>query len=130
MKLLTKEIFRRLPPLHSSDRENDPIVQVIFFAPWSGQTWYATEFDGVDTFFGLVVKRPEMEWGYFRLKELESLKRPGFRGVPAIERDIWFDPAPISKLKIRGLRKFIGQPGNSQGGSGFGYWYRLKLPVR
>ena len=102
MKLLTKEIRRRLPPLYSSERDKDPIVQVKFFCPWSDWTWYATEFDGKDLFFGLV-EGFETEWGYFSLSEMESVRV--FGAVPAIERDMWFDPTPISKLNIRGLRK-------------------------
>jgi hypothetical protein len=102
MKLLTKEIRRRLPPLYSSERGRDPIVQVKFFSPWSDWTWYATEFDGEDLFFGLV-EGFETEWGYFSLSEMESVCV--FGGVPAIERDMWFDPTPISKLNIRGFRK-------------------------
>ncbi len=102
LNLLTKEIRRRLPPLYSSERDKDPIVHVRFFSPWSDWTWYATEFDGEDLFFGLV-EGFETEWGYFSLKELTSIKRPG--GIPAIERDKCFDPTPISQLNIRGLRK-------------------------
>ena len=104
MKLLTKENRRRLPPLYSSERGKDPIVQVKFFCPWSDWTWYATEFDGENLFFGLV-EGFETEWGYFSLKEFESNRRPS--GAPAIERDRWFDPTPISKLNIRGLRKAV-----------------------
>lgn len=50
MKLLTKELRRRLPPLYATESVKDPVAQVKFFTPWAGWTWYATEFDGVDTF--------------------------------------------------------------------------------
>ena len=54
-----------------------------------------TEFDGEDLFFGLV-DGFEKELGYFSLSELASVK--GACGI-GIERDKWFDPTPLSKLK-------------------------------
>ena len=32
-------------------------MYVKFFDPWSQWTWYATEFDGKNEFFGIVVKQ-------------------------------------------------------------------------
>ena len=55
MKLMTKEIRKSLPPLYSTDGQGDEvIVRAKYFTPDSNWTWYATEFDGDDTFFGLV----------------------------------------------------------------------------
>ena len=90
MKLLTKENREALPPLYTNEDKEDPNAIVKFFTPFSSWTWYATEFDGKDTFFGLV-DGPEKELGYFSLSELESLG-------PKIERDQWFKPTPLSKL--------------------------------
>jgi hypothetical protein len=56
---------------------------VKFFDPTGSWTWYATEFDGKDTFFGLV-DGFELEWGTFSLSELRSTK--GRFGL-GIERD-------------------------------------------
>lgn len=95
MKLLTNEIRRQLPALYSTENDKDPVIQVKFFTPSSNCTWYATEFDGHDTFFGLV-EGVETEWGYFSLSELESIRGPG--GMPAVERDLYFDPTPVSEL--------------------------------
>lgn len=98
-KLLTKKIRERLPKLYATENEKNPVVQVKFFSIVSGGwRWYATEFDGDDTFFGLV-DGFEQEWGYFSLSELESLRGPC--NVPFIERDLWFDPAPISELGFK-----------------------------
>jgi len=90
MKLLTKENRKALPPLYSNENTKDPRAIVKFFTPFSSWTWYATEFDGDDTFFGLV-DGFEKELGYFTLSELESLG-------PKIERDLWFTPTPLSEL--------------------------------
>lgn len=97
MKLLTKELRIRLPRLKATEHQPDPMALVKFFTPWSDWTWYATEFDGVDSFFGLV-QGFEEELGCFSLEELESVRGPG--GV-TIERDIYFEPTPLSKLRRR-----------------------------
>lgn len=90
MRLLTEEIRRKLPPLYSAEPLGlDAPIIVKFFTPTSNWTWYATEFDGDDTFFGLV-DGFEKELGYFSLHELESLRGP--YGV-AIERDLYFGTA-------------------------------------
>jgi len=95
MKLLTKDIRQRLPELYATENEEDPIVHVKFFSPWLNWTWYVTEFDGDDVLFGRV-EGFEREWGYFNLSELESLRGPC--GVPAVERDLDFEPRPVSEL--------------------------------
>jgi hypothetical protein len=100
MQLLTDEIRRRLPALYATQEQGDPTIQVKFFTPWTSWTWYATEFDGQDIFFGLV-EGLETEWGYFSLMELESIRGPG--GL-RIERDLYFDPAPVSTLNIADYR--------------------------
>lgn len=94
MKLLTEELRRRLPALYSTETDRDPIAQAKFFTPWSNWTWYVTEFDGEDTFFGLV-DGLERELGYFSLSELESILGPA--GL-TIERDLHFKPTPLGRL--------------------------------
>lgn len=95
MKLLTKEIRERLPRLYETEHVKDPIAQVKFFATWADWTWYATEFDGEDVFFGLV-QGFEEELGYFLLSELE-----GGSGLTAVERDLYFRPKPVSAIRRR-----------------------------
>lgn len=67
---------------------------VKFFTPDSSWTCYATEFDGEDIFYGLVVGL-EIELGYFSLSELEETRGP--LGLP-IERDLQFEPRALSEL--------------------------------
>jgi len=96
MKLLTKEIQKKLHPLASTDADGwNAIAQVKFFSIASEWRWFATEFDGEDTFFGLV-QGFDTELGYFSLKELQSVK---WMGVPAIERDLSFQPQTLSVIK-------------------------------
>lgn len=96
MKLLTKNLEKKLPPLYAAEKEKDPLVIVKFFTPWSNWTWYGTEYDPKERiFFGYVIGL-EKELGYFSLDELESLRGPwGLK----VERDKHFDPVPLSKIK-------------------------------
>ena len=99
MKLLTKELIKKLPALYANDEVKDPMVVAKFFALGSAWTWFAMEFDGVDTFFGMV-HGFEKELGYFSLKELQSLKLTiGGIDIPAVERDINWTPRRLSELK-------------------------------
>lgn len=95
MQLLTREIRSQLPPLYAQDGNPNAIAYVKFFTPDSNWTWYASEFDGEDTFFGLI-QGFEEELGYFSLSELQSAK--GLMGLP-IERDLHFQPTPIAQLR-------------------------------
>jgi hypothetical protein len=100
MKLLTEELRRRLPALYTTQHDAHPVLQAKFFTPDSDWTWYASEFDGEDLFFGLV-QGFEEEWGYFSLKELETVRGP--LGLP-IERDLYFAPTPASAVSRRAGR--------------------------
>ena len=96
MKLLTKALEAKLPPLHSTEDGGKDIMAVVkFFTPDASWTWYAVEYDPVDKlFFGLVCGF-ETELGYFGLDQLESVRGPlGLR----IERDIYFEPVPLYTL--------------------------------
>lgn len=95
MKLLTKALRRKLPPLYSQEEKGlDAVAWVKFFTPDAGWTWWASEFDGEDLFFGLV-HGAEKELGYFRLSELQ-----GIRGVLGllVERDRHYRPRTLREL--------------------------------
>ena len=106
MNLMTDELKKQMPALYSQEQERDPLARVKFFTPWghgpcgSGWTWYGIEFDGMDTFFG-VVDGYERELGYFSLLELEKVRGSG--GL-RIERDLCFEPTPLSTVYPRLLR--------------------------
>jgi Protein of unknown function (DUF2958) len=95
MELLTPELREQLPKLYTQEKEPDAIAHVKFFDPCGSWTWYATEFDGEDMFFGLVSGFDE-ELGYFTLSELQEYQ--GASGL-GIERDLNFKPTPLSKLR-------------------------------
>ena len=98
MKLLTEELRKQFPKLYSTENvpTDEKVVIAKFFTPWTNWTWYATEFDGKDLFFGLV-DGLEKEWGYFSLSELESISGPA--GLK-IERDIYFGQPKIKDLRF------------------------------
>jgi len=88
MKLMTPAIRNTIPKLGEQEElGNNAVIHVKFFNPCGAGTWYATEFDGEDTFFGLVDLH-EKELGYFSLSELQSIKVPPFN--LGLERDLHF----------------------------------------
>ena len=94
MKLLTQTLRNRFEQIGRQDESPDPIVVCKFFDPTGSWTWYATEFDGDDTFFGYVVGFAK-ELGYFSLRELSEVK--GRFGL-GIERDLHFDECKLSEI--------------------------------
>lgn len=97
MELLDGESRAVLPALYTTEKlGSDAIAPIKFFTPDSNWTWYPTEFDGTDIFFGLV-SGFEVELGYFSLSELESAR--GQLGLP-IERDLDFHPTSLKVLRL------------------------------
>ncbi|KUO18408.1 DUF2958 domain-containing protein [Streptomyces dysideae] len=94
MKLLTKELKRKLPGFNIARHEAVAVAK--FFTPWSNWTWYAAEYDpATRTFWGLVDGFGK-EYGCFSLDELEQVRGPhGLR----IERDLYFEPTPLKELE-------------------------------
>ena len=73
----------------------EALAPVKYFSPDGGWTWYASEFDGEDVFFGLVAGL-DIEVGYFSLSELQAARGPmGLR----IERDLYYEPQTLAALK-------------------------------
>ncbi len=93
-RLLPPEVLQSLPPLGATADEADPLLRVKFFYPDFDWTWYAIEFDGEDTFYGLV-NGFEQELGHFTLSELMNNK--GRLGLE-VERDFYFQPCPLSAV--------------------------------
>ena len=107
-KLMTEEIRKRLPKLNETEDTpiEEKIAQVKFFSPYNGWRWYAVEFDGDDTFFGLV-DGFEVEWGYFSYSELASVALAG-NTLPAVERDCSFNPTHILQIETEARKRHAG----------------------
>lgn len=94
--LISDELAGIIPPLYAQEQVKDPIVWAKFFTPDSSWTWYVTEYNPEDRLcFGLV-DGWEQEMGYFSVAELESVRGP--MGLK-VERDLYFRPCPLSKVK-------------------------------
>ena len=102
MELITKEIAQKLPPLYSQDEVADPVCHLKFFTPDANWTWYISEGeqqeDGDWVFFAKVVTPivPDGELGTVTLSELKTVR--GALGLP-VERDLWWEPKPLSECK-------------------------------
>ena len=68
-QLLPDEVRPMLPTLYATEDQLDSVAVVRFFYPTCSWSWYVTEFDGDDLFFGLV-DGDVPEFGYFRLSEM------------------------------------------------------------
>ena len=96
VELLPQEIREQLPELYANEELGLAAQALVkFFTPDSNWAWYASEFDGEDTLFGLVIGFAA-ELGYFNLSELESARGP--LGLP-IERDLHFQPKSLRELR-------------------------------
>lgn len=100
MKLLTKAIASKLPKMYETENvpTEEKVLAVKFFDPAGRGTWYGVEFDSKDTFFGFTVSPlgPDCdEWGYFSLKELETVRN---RFGLGIERDLFWQPTKFGDL--------------------------------
>jgi hypothetical protein len=95
MLLLTKELLKKIPSTDAAYSTKDPMVWVKFFYPDFSWTWYLCGYDPEnDIAYGLV-DGEEIEIGDFSLQELRQTKsRLGL----SIERDLHFDPLPLSQL--------------------------------
>jgi hypothetical protein len=93
--LMPYELLEKLPKLYATEDVTDPVVQVKYFYPAFGWTWYGIEFDGQDIMFGLV-DGFEKELGYFSLRELAQTRdQLGLK----VERDLYFIPKPLSDVR-------------------------------
>ena len=101
IKLLTKELKKKLPALYKQEDVRDPMVYIRFFHPLSILVWYATEYSPKEkVFFGLV-DGFEAEFRYFSLDEMDVMKVKGL----GIERDLRFKPKKLSKSLEEDNRK-------------------------
>lgn len=105
MKLLTKEILRKLPELYANEEKKpeDIKVPLKLFNPSGIGTWYITEYNPeTEIAFGWCdLGYPEL--GYVSIKELKSLKLPPF-GL-GVERDMYWDSNTTLKDVMEGVVK-------------------------
>jgi len=94
MKLLTKKLRKKIPPLDATRGEPDPMVWCKFFFPVPRWGWYVTEFDRKELFFGYIDgDHPRL--GYFRFADLFYIR--DMTGEP-LKRELNFKPRPLSEV--------------------------------
>ena len=95
-------------PLYSQDGKGDEAIATAkFFMCMGSWTWYVLEYntEDKDTCFGVVVNGyGECEYGYFSLKELQSVRNRWGLGV---ERDMYFEPTPLKDINDEYLQEFL-----------------------
>ena len=101
MELLTKELREKFNKVGDTSIKDAKDVEIVckFFDPTGSWTWYATEFDGDDTFFGFV-RGFENELGYFSLSELKNVRLPFGLGI---ERDLHFGKHTLTEVMEKRL---------------------------
>ena len=96
MKLLTRELLKKLPPIgHSIKTKEEPQAIVKWFTPDSNWTWYVAEYDSENGMCWGLVDGFEKEFGFFTIDEIQKLKGP--LKLP-IERDMWFEKCNLNSL--------------------------------
>ena len=99
-KLMTRKLGDTIPALYANENEEDydaVVAAAKLFSPYSGWSWYVTEWDReTGLCFGLV-EGFEVELGYFDLSELSEVTV--FGGVPAVERDLYWQPRTIGEIR-------------------------------
>ena len=68
---MSRSLPSGIPDLYATEHDKNPIIHAVFVHLGSSWRWYVTEFDGQNTFFGLVAGF-EVEFGYFHKSELEQ----------------------------------------------------------
>ena len=99
-KLMTKELGATIPALYANENVADydsVLAPAKLFSPYTGWTWYVTEWNAeTGECFGLV-EGFETELGYFSLDELAEATV--FGGVPAVERDLYWKPKTLGEIR-------------------------------
>ena len=115
-QLMTEKLAETIPALYANEHVADydaVLAPAKLFSPYSNWTWYIAEMDpATGTCFGLV-EGFEREIGYFDLTELAETTV--FGEVPAVERDLYWQPRTIGEIK-RGSRD--GSPHNGENREG------------
>ena len=115
-QLMSEKLADTIPALGANEnaRDYDEVVAPAkLFSPYSGWTWYITELDPeTGQCFGLV-DGFEQEIGYFDLTELAETTV--FGGVPAVERDLYWEPMTLGEIKNGSRRDSPDDAGNNEG---------------
>ena len=106
-KLMTQKLADTIPAIYANEKVADydtVLAHAKLFSPYSNWTSFITEIDpATGQCFGLV-EGFERELGYFDLTELAETTV--FGDVPAVERDLYWEPKTLGDIK----RGSLGDP--------------------
>ena len=115
-QMMTQKLAGAIPALGANENARDydqVLAPAKLFSPYSNWRWYITEMDQqTGQCFGLV-DGFERELGYFDLTELAEATV--FGGVPAIERDLYWEPQTLGEIKNGSRRDSTDYAGNNEG---------------
>ena len=115
-QLMTEKLAETIPALGANENArdyDDVLAPGKLFSPYSGWTWYITEMDPqTGQCFGLV-DGFEKEIGYSDLTELAETTV--FGGVPAVERDLYWEPQTLGEIKNGSRRDSPEDAENNEG---------------
>ena len=99
-QLMTQKLAETIPAIYANEKVaayDTVLAHAKLFSPYSNWTWFITEMDPeTGQCFGLV-EGFERELGYFDLTELAETTV--FGGVPAVERDLYWQPRTMGEIK-------------------------------
>jgi hypothetical protein len=97
---IPEELLASFPPLGVDPDTplRETLVHARFFDPASSWQWYVIEFDGHETFFGLILSRRVAVAGQFTLTELSSIDAHPSDDGPGIILDTEFQPKTVAEL--------------------------------
>jgi hypothetical protein len=94
--LMPADIAATIPLLYGTERQNNPVAVLKWFTPDANWSWFVVEYSPDERLcFGLVIGQ-ERELGYFSLDEILAVRGP--LRLP-VERELYFEPTPVSKCK-------------------------------
>jgi len=82
--------------LFMGKENSDPIARIKLFNPTGAGTWYIAAYDPADRIAWGIAEIHEREIGDFSMAELVDFR--GRFGLP-IERDLFWEPRPFSKIR-------------------------------
>ena len=101
LQLLPEKLAKRIPVLGSNQSIllEDKTAFAKFLCPDLSWRWYIIEYDGENTFFGIIMAGEQAIAGEFTLSELESLEFSGINNDKSgVEFDKHFQPTTLREL--------------------------------
>jgi hypothetical protein len=94
--LMPDWLAETVPALGTTEHARDPLIHAKLFTPDADWRWYITEYDPKQRLVAAFMPDAEVEWGDISLDDLATMRGP--MGL-AVERDLFWQPTPLSRVK-------------------------------